>query len=100
MDDKQYREPRHDLKGRFNDKYDSGGRMDCGEGDLDAHDVFIRQMGGEVRPLGGHQKAATKRAEQVKIPGEDTRVHEMGPEAIDMPVKPGVMNMGSMTQEY
>lgn len=78
-------EPKHDLR---RSEYDTAHKMSTGEGDMDAHDCFIRQMGGEVKAITGHSEAVSHRKKMTKCetPPEPQRSYE--PAGIDAAVRP------------
>lgn len=85
MNDKSYREPRHDLAGR--DCCDPANDMDSEMSGGDAHDAFLRQMGAPAAPRGGHADSVKKHVEKVKCNMNDEREYVYGTKAIDLRVK-------------
>lgn len=88
MNDKAYREPRHDLHGRG--CCDPALQLDCqkADGSGDAHDAFLAQMGAPPAPRGGHMDSVRAHEKKVKLNLTDERTYEYGTKAIDLPVKP------------
>jgi len=86
MNDKAYREPRHDMHGR--ECCDPARDLDYQkQGGGDAHDAFLAQMGAPPAPRGGHMDSVKAHEKKVKCDMTDERSYEWGTKAIDLPVK-------------
>ena len=88
--EKAYLEPRHAVQ-RDCCYDENGGAVEDMHAETpsgDAHDQFIRTLGGDVKPRGGHADAVRAHEQKIKLGVVDNRKHVYGEKSIDVRVKP------------